>query len=816
MIEFKPATRLTDWFDAILILTDGSAAISPWLDLLKSKLPVIVAQAEEGASRLIRKCEVDGVASYARPISVDQQDAVELRRLLQTRGVKRPLVWVMDPSAAALGEAWREPFRVLCAGPDMAAAGAALNHYDMVIAADSASAAGLRRDSGLIRSALPASATEEGLATAEAAICEALNGMRAREKHLNVLVLYDDLFTNTETIFEHLSAFATHSRHNYYFLPVVELSEDMFGKYRNGRWPQAWNLEMFDVVIWHFVLPAYLKDRLPPVVAEEMAKFQGLKVLFVQDEYDSTHNIWDAIRKTGVNLVMTCVPPEGRDFVYPPAELPGVEFIQNFTGYVPENQLDQYIQPLEARDTRIGYRGRMLASRYGRLGREKYDIGVRMKDIADERGVPVDIEVDDWRRIYGADWYRFLGSARATLATESGSNVFDFDGSLKPLSLKADEDGEDFEVFHANYLGDKDGIVTMNQVSPKIFEAIRLRTALVCFEGGYSGVIQPDIHYIPLKKDYSNIDDVLAKLEDVDYLKALTDRAYRDVIDTGRYSYATFVRTFDDIVDGRSLRDSRSEIISTPLLVRDRSRREFDVMIRPDPMQYALNTGILRPPLQRPQLAAAVTLTREFEAEPRKGRPPTPPSDAVVAHSISHERLTNIYWQAAGSLLEPIEGGVRMTTPELAYHYAAWSPFDLSRVSTTHEFCWLELDLADLEGEIGVSFYDNATDTIHADHWISNRAGEFTYRVDLRDAAGDHLLLRTSPTGQSAQVTFRAARVLTIPAYREDVIAIARMLAKVPSGILGWWEGAPPPLKTPTSRSASTAPVAHPDPPKAR
>ena len=108
------------------------------------------------------------------------------------------------------------------------------------------------------------------------------------------------------------------------------------------------------------------------------------------------------------------------------------------------------------------------------------------------RGVPVDIEVDDSKRIYGDDWYRFLGSARATLGTESGSNVFDFDGQLKPMALAAREAGISFDEFFAKHLAHREGDVKINQVSPKFFEAIRLRTALICFRGDYSGVLEAD------------------------------------------------------------------------------------------------------------------------------------------------------------------------------------------------------------------------------------------------------------------------------------------------------------------------------------
>ena len=60
----------------------------------------------------------------------------------------------------------------------------------------------------------------------------------------------------------------------------------------------------------------------------------------------------------------------------------------------------------------------------------------------------------------------------------------------------------------------------MNQISPRVFEAIALRTALVLFEGEYSGIIAPGVHYIPLKKNLSNLDDVLSLLGDDEYLSA--------------------------------------------------------------------------------------------------------------------------------------------------------------------------------------------------------------------------------------------------------------------------------------------------------
>jgi hypothetical protein len=53
------------------------------------------------------------------------------------------------------------------------------------------------------------------------------------------------------------------------------------------------------------------------------------------------------------------------------------------------------------------------------------------------------------------------------------------------------------------------------------------------------------VHYVPLRKDFSNFDDVIAIFRDPVARRVITDRAYTDLIESGRYSYAAFVDSFD-------------------------------------------------------------------------------------------------------------------------------------------------------------------------------------------------------------------------------------------------------------------------------
>lgn len=369
---------------------------------------------------------------------------------------------------------------------------------------------------------------------------------------LRVLVLYDPASTYTATVLEHIRSFA--------MLP----HEVVFAGGVRGT-TLATPLDAFDVVIIHYSIRLIAEDYISPSVAQALPGFTGLKVLFIQDEYDETETARRWIERLGIGLVFTCVPEAYIDAVYPRARFPGTTFVQTLTGFVPaeyERPLDA--PPMASRSLMLAYRGRELAVRYGLLAREKVEIGRRMKALCTERGVPVDIEWDEDKRVYGADWFRFLTSARATLATESGANVFDFHGDIK-RAVQADQrahPGLTWDELYQRHVAAHDGHIRMNQVSPRVFEAIAVGTGLVLFEGHYSGVLEPHRHYIPLAKDYSNVDEVLAKLADTAFMEALVRRAHEEIILSGRYSYRAAIQAVAAEIEKKARRVRTRELFT--------------------------------------------------------------------------------------------------------------------------------------------------------------------------------------------------------------------------------------------------------------
>lgn len=354
---------------------------------------------------------------------------------------------------------------------------------------------------------------------------------------MNVLVLYDRFETYTNTVFEHLDSFRRYSHHRHFYAHARNTEADI-----------AW--DQFDAVVIHYCVRVVF-DLIPNGLLLKVAKFEGPKILFVQDEYDLTRNIWKSVRQLGVSNVFTCVPEEHRQLVYPLNEVPRVQFTQTLTGFVPADT-EVGVKPTRMADrtTIIGYRGRALPYYYGDLGQEKLLIAKGMRQACEERGIPSDIEWDEDRRIYGEDWPKFLVSCKATLGTESGANLFDFDGGLRSAVTQAlaKDPRATYEQVKQD-LGWAEESPIMNQISPRFFEAIAFKTALVLFEGTYSGILRPWEHYIPLRKDFSNLDAVFNALADDDALDRMVARAHQDVIGSGKYTYQKFVEQYDAVLD---------------------------------------------------------------------------------------------------------------------------------------------------------------------------------------------------------------------------------------------------------------------------
>jgi hypothetical protein len=253
----------------------------------------------------------------------------------------------------------------------------------------------------------------------------------------------------------------------------------------------------------------------------------------------------------GVRAIFGLAPPAVLDQIYPPDRLPGVRRVTVLPGYVPAALTRLRVPPYERRPIHVGYRGRTLLPWLGIMAREKVTIGERFLADAAPYGLRCDISSREEDRLYGRDWIALLERCKAVLGTESGASVFDLTGDIQRRVEEhaARDPAASFETLYDLYVRGHEAPVPLTTISSRCFEAAALRTLMILYDGEYANRLEPWRHYVPLRKDHSNMDEVVAVLRDPVRASAIVDRAYREVALAPENAFACLPRAMDDVID---------------------------------------------------------------------------------------------------------------------------------------------------------------------------------------------------------------------------------------------------------------------------
>jgi hypothetical protein len=356
------------------------------------------------------------------------------------------------------------------------------------------------------------------------------------------LLLCDIRDNSPNTVLDYIESFKSYSEIEFYsYNPVGE------------EFPRWMDLSVFDIIVIHYTIYILGQSYLTEKWKRKIREFSSLKAIFIQDEYRTVNEICKEMKYLGINILFSCWPRESIDKVYHPGILPEVKKITVLTGYVPEIFERNEPDFKQDRQIDVGYRARGYGFYWlGVLYQEKKWIGVKFKNYIKKNNIDIsfDISTKEEDRIYGNSWIQFLRRCNCVLGTESGASVVDFTGNIEKKCinyLKKYPDADFYEV-RDKYFANEEGKFYMNQISPRIFEAIGCGCCLILFEGKYSEILKPWVHYLPLKKDFSNIEDIVIAIKDKKWIKLIAKQAYNDIIKTGKYSYEQFVAFVDKIL----------------------------------------------------------------------------------------------------------------------------------------------------------------------------------------------------------------------------------------------------------------------------
>ena len=355
-----------------------------------------------------------------------------------------------------------------------------------------------------------------------------------------ILVLYHHPLTaDAATVMENVQAFERHSRFKVWTVNTAL------------GFPESLRAMRFDTLVLHYSLfanwPYLFDDEFLNYVAKSNSSY---KVAFFQDEYHHCQARFSFLNANKVDCVYTLVEPEYFKDVYQKyTSVP--KLINYIPGYVTDGLIEighEMFVPENKRVLDIGYRGRRLPFYTGRGAQEKSSIGIAFNERARDSGLKLDIEIDEDQRIYGKKWYQFVANCRAVLGVEAGVSIFDVEDVVRTEvdRLLTEQPNLSFEEVSAKLLYQWEDNIYYRTISPRHFEAGAFRVCQILFEGKYSGIMQPLVHFIPLKKDFSNFDDCLRMAQDKELRRELTENASRDLIASGKYNYRTFIKGFDE------------------------------------------------------------------------------------------------------------------------------------------------------------------------------------------------------------------------------------------------------------------------------
>jgi len=253
-------------------------------------------------------------------------------------------------------------------------------------------------------------------------------------------------------------------------------------------------------------------------------------VVFIGNEYDLLTDKIRFIRQTGAEFVCTQLPIEAGRYLY--AEAAGAQIIEMPHALNPANF---YPAPETPRDIDIGFAGDIYWPFLG--DRERTDVIEWFERHGAARGLRCDIRKS---RLPRREWNLFLNRCKALVGAESGTYYLNERGGVLDRARRynlSENRAATFDEVHGRFYHGLPRCISGKCISSRHFEPIGTKTCQLLLEGNYNGILKADEHYIPVRRDLTNIDDAIERFRDADHRTRIAERAYDFVMAEHTYRH---------------------------------------------------------------------------------------------------------------------------------------------------------------------------------------------------------------------------------------------------------------------------------------
>jgi hypothetical protein len=266
-------------------------------------------------------------------------------------------------------------------------------------------------------------------------------------------------------------------------------------------------------------------------------------IAFLGNEYDLLDEKIAFVRDTEAEFLCSQLPIAAARYLY--GELGNTRIVE-----MPHALNPKSYRPIDGatRNIDVGFVGDIYWPFVG--DRERTDLIEWLEAHGAAAGLRCEIRK---QRLTRDEWNLFLNRCRVIIGAESGTYYLNERGKLldraRAYNLRENQAATFDEVFDRFYR-DVPRQVSGKSISSRHFEPIGTKTCQVLLEGEYNGILQPNIHYIAVKKDLSNIRDAIARLCDEGYRTGIAEETYDYVLSEHTYEHRVR-RLLEFVLDGR-------------------------------------------------------------------------------------------------------------------------------------------------------------------------------------------------------------------------------------------------------------------------
>lgn len=350
------------------------------------------------------------------------------------------------------------------------------------------------------------------------------------------ILLLADTDHNSQTVIDYINAFQDYSKN------LITLINPIKSKVKNHKVNHS-------AIIIHYSISILTTRFINSEWLDLISKFNGIKLLIIQDEYRFINLAHYMINKLNINYVFSSLNVINLKKVYPKNKFSNIVFIHVLPGYISKTMLS-IKKKIIRKNLDIVYRSYELDSFYGKYGIQKNSIPILLNDYLIKLGMNIDIKTDNNSRMFKEDWLNFICSSKSLLVIPGGSDFFDFTGEIyqKNQLFKNKFPNMNNSDIYKNYLKNlKQKSIVHKTITPKIFEAMCCETVLLVYTT--IPMLIKDKHYISINKNLTNIDDVISKLNNKKFCENLVSNCKKDFVECDNFHYKYLINKVDCLLD---------------------------------------------------------------------------------------------------------------------------------------------------------------------------------------------------------------------------------------------------------------------------